>query len=395
MAMGRDARGFSVVELVVASALLLVVVGVGLRHVGASDSAFDTQNEAADMQQRLRAALDAVQRDLADAGAAGALGATGTALTSWAPAVWPMRLGLHGADPPGTVRADVITMLTAVPLPAVASTAMVPVAAQSGGLRVTPRPGCPPLSATCGLEVDTDVLVADGEGAFDLFTITDVTPPTLWIRHNMPDSPRVYPVGSVVMPVRSRTYYVRQPSAGRPPQLVKYEGGSGSESPVVDHVVALRIDYLGEPEPPRTRRPLSDPDGPWTTYGPRPPVADASVVPHVSGDSCLFAANGTALGAPKLATLGPADGPLVPLTPAQLTDGPWCPDAFAPNRYDADLLRIRSVQLTIRVEAALDALRGPAGLLFARAGSALVADRYAPDIELRARITPRNLVLGR
>lgn len=395
MAMVTDARGFSVVELVVASALLLVVIALSLRQVGASDSTFDTQTEAADMQQRLRAAFDAVQRDVVDAGAAGALRATGTALTTWAPAVWPMRLGLRAADPPGTVRTDVITILTAMPLPSVPSTAMVPVAAQSGGLRVTPRPGCPPLSATCGLEVDTDVLVADGEGAFDLFTITDVTAPTVSMRHDMPDSPRVYPVGSVVMPVRSRTYYVRPPSAGRPPQLMTYEGGSGPESPVVDHVVALTIDYFGEPQPPQMRRPLSDPDGPWTTYGPRPPVADASVVPHISGESCLFAANGTALGTPKLAALGPADGPLVLLTAAQLSDGPWCPDPLAPNRYDADLLRIRSLQLTIRVEAALEALRGPAGLLFARAGSALAADRYAPDLELRARITPRNLVLGR
>jgi hypothetical protein len=262
-------------------------------------------------------------------------------------------------------------------------------------MRVSAQPGCPPLSATCGLAEDTDVLLADAEGAFDVFTITDVTPPTLWMRHNTPDSAKVYPVGSAVMPLVMRMYSIRPPSSGRPSQLVKYDGGSGPESPVVDHVVAMTVEYFGESDPPRMRRPLSDPSGPWTTYGPRPPVADAGVVPHISGESCLFAANGTPFGTPKLPALGPAGGPLVALTEAQLTDGPWCPDSTAPGRYDADLLRIRSVQVTLRVEAALDALRGPAGLLFSRAGTARTPDRYAPDIELRARMTPRNLVLGR
>lgn len=395
MAMCTDARGFSMVELAVASTLLLIVLAVGLRHVNATDGAFDTQTERVDMQQRLRAALDALERDVAAAGAAGFPGGAGTALTTWAPALWPMRLGLRGADPPGTFRAGVLTILSATPLPSVASTTMVPVPAQSGGMRVSAQPGCPPLSATCGLAEDTDVLVSDAEGAFDVFTITDVTPPSLWLRHNTPDSPRVYPVGSIVMPIVMRTYSVRPPSFGRPSQLVQYDGGSGPESPVADHVVSMTVEYFGEPDPPRMRRPLSDPSGPWTTYGPRPPVADASVVPHISGESCLFAENGTALGTPKLATLGPAGGPLVPLTAAQLTDGPWCPDLSSPHRYDADLLRIRSVQVTLRVESALDALRGPAGLLFARAGTARAPDRYAPDIELRARMTPRNLVLGR
>lgn len=395
MEMRTDARGFSVVELAVASTLLLIVLAVGLRHVDFAGGAFDTQTERADMQQRLRASLDALERDVATAGAAGFLNGGGAALTTWAPALWPMRLGLRGADPPGTFRADVLTILSATPLPSVASTTMVPVPAQSGGMRVSTQPGCPPLSATCGLAEDADVLITDAHGAFDVFTITDVTPPTLWMRHNMPDSSKVYPVGSVVMPIRMRTYSVRQPSSGRPSQLVQYDGGSGPESPVVDHVVSMTVEYFGEPEPPRMRRPLSDPSGPWTTYGPRPPAADTGVVPHISGESCLFAENGTALGTPKLAALGSAGGPLVLLTGAQLTDGPWCPDATSPNRYDADLLRIRSVQVTLRVESALDALRGPAGLLFARAGTARTSDRYAPDIELRARMTPRNLVLGR
>lgn len=389
----HDARGFSAIELAVASALLLAVVALGLGSVDSTDGLFGTQSEWVDMQQRLRASLDALERDVADAGFAGSP-AGQTSPTTWPPAVWPMRLGLRGADLPGTFRADALTLLSAMPLPAVSAAAMVPVPAQSGGLRVTAQPGCPPLSATCGLRADMDVLVADAQGGFNFYTITDVTPPALWVRHNAPDAARVHPAGSLVMPTRMRTYFVRQ-TPGRPPQLMKYDGGSGPDAPVVDHVVSLSVEYFGEADPPRMRRPLSDPNGPWTTYGPRPPIANASVVPYISGENCLFAENGTALGTPKLAVLGPVNGPLVPLTAGQLTDGPWCPAATAPDRYDADLWRIRSLQVTLRVESALDALRGPAGLLFARAGTARAASRYAPDIELRARITPRNLVLAR
>jgi hypothetical protein len=86
---------------------------------------------------------------------------------------------------------------------------------------------------------------------------------------------------------------------------------------------------------------------------------------------------------------------LTPLASAQLQDGPWCPDETSANRWDADLLRIRRIGVTIRVEAALAALRGPAGVLFANAGSARTALRWAPDQELRFQVSPRNLNLER
>jgi hypothetical protein len=83
------------------------------------------------------------------------------------------------------------------------------------------------------------------------------------------------------------------------------------------------------------------------------------------------------------------------LTAAQVADGPWCPDETNANRWDADLLRIRKVGVTIRVEAALAALRGPAGVLFTNGGSSRAANRWAPDQEIRFQVSPRNMNLGR
>jgi type II secretory pathway pseudopilin PulG len=62
---------------------------------------------------------------------------------------------------------------------------------------------------------------------------------------------------------------------------------------------------------------------------------------------------------------------------------------------DASLSGMRSMRVTLRVEAAVAAARGPAGPWFVRSGSAHTARRWAPDVEMQVRVTPRNLNLDR
>jgi hypothetical protein len=100
---------------------------------------------------------------------------------------------------------------------------------------------------------------------------------------------------------------------------------------------------------------------------------------------------------PRLGVLGGdpiRPGPIA-LSRAQLTDGPWCPDTTHVNRFDADLLRVRQVVITLRVEAASEALRGPAGPLFSRGGRSTNALGWLPDRQIRLTVSPRNLSLGR
>ena len=81
---------------------------------------------------------------------------------------------------------------------------------------------------------------------------------------------------------------------------------------------------------------------------------------YPSGENCAFRID-EASGLPVARLPALADGAaLTPLTAAMLSDGPWCPDEANAKRWDADLLRIRKVGVTIRVEAAASALRGPA-----------------------------------
>jgi hypothetical protein len=86
---------------------------------------------------------------------------------------------------------------------------------------------------------------------------------------------------------------------------------------------------------------------------------------------------------------------LVKLAAAQLTDGPFCPNNTDGNRWDADLLRIRKVGVTLRVQSAVAALRGPAGALFTRGGTSRGGNKWVPDQELHFDLSPRNLNLGR
>ena len=112
-------------------------------------------------------------------------------------------------------------------------------------------------------------------------------------------------------PGTSHTYYVKKDSVTAIPQLMRYDGRE-SDVPLADHVTGLSLEYFGE------------------------------------------------------------DG--APFTPAMFQDGPWFPDETDRNRFDTDLLRIRRVRVTLRVQPMSRGLR-----------------RLLPDREIRFDVAPRNL----
>jgi hypothetical protein len=58
--------------------------------------------------------------------------------------------------------------------------------------------------------------------------------------------------------------------------------------------------------------------------------------------------------------------------------------------FDADLLQTRRIRVLLRVQASLDSMRGPAGVLFAHAGTSTSAERYLPDLEVSFDVALRN-----
>ncbi len=372
----------SLLELLVGMALLMTVTAGVFTVLNPAHGSFSRELEVADMQQRLRVASDVIYKDLLMAGAGAYAGTRAEPLGRRFAPVLPLRRGLTGGDPSGTYKGDTITVLY---VPAAAAQATIGSAMPAQSTSVT-LAGCPAADPSCGFSSGMDVLVYDEEGSYDPFTIVNAQGSTLRLQHNLIDNTISYHSGATIAEAVSRTYFLDRATW----QLMRYDGGSAAATPVVDHVVGFTVEYYGDPQPPQLTRSPSDPIGPWTTYGPRPPP---------DAESCLFQMVGGEQ-VPRLAVFG-GGAPLVKLDGSNLTDGPWCPDANDPNRWDADLLRIRRMAVSIRLEAALASLRGPAtvmfggGPAFTNPGTVKSSAKWIPDQELTFQVTPRNLNLGR
>jgi type II secretory pathway pseudopilin PulG len=126
--------------------------------------------------------------------------------------------------------------------------------------------------------------------------------------------------------VATHTYYLRPHPASDTFDLMLYDGIE-TDLPVVDHVVGLTFQYFGDP------------------------------------------------GSPKLLMSDDPDSDPVELNPAILVDGPWWDEKSGVRKFDADLVRLRCVAVTLRV-------RSPLG------------ERFVPDLEIRFRIALRNMMSG-
>jgi hypothetical protein len=374
--MRRLDAGFTLVELIVASGLTLCIAAAIFAAVHPGEAVFNVQSEAADMQQRLRVAVATLSSDLAAVGAG--IDTGGSPLIEHFPPLLPYRPGRTGADSAGTFRTDAITLMYVPSLTGQTSTATA-VPARAAEVEVNTTPGCPVTDASCGLSKVETVLIFDETGSFDRFRVAAVDGSRLSLEHTLPDSSKIYPPGSRIVAGVSRSYFLRAESAGAGFRLMRDDDGGGGAAPVVDHVVQLVFEYFGDPRAPA--RPL-------------PPEPERQTTSYPAGENCLFLRDGEANAVPRLPRLSSGED-LVQLSASLLTDGPWCPDSTAPNRFDADLLRIRKVGVTIRIESAIDAFRGPAGTLFSRGGTSTTARRFLPDQAVRLEIAPVNLGLGR
>lgn len=380
-------QGFSLVEMLVAVAIAIAITSAVFAMLDPAGAAFQTQPEAADVRQRLRASADALFGDIVAAGSASAM----SPLLDWplsaVPALFPMRIGRRGPDPAGSFSDSRIALWYANHSSAW-TTLAAPLSSADGSATIAIGPACPAGDASCGFRSGMSVAVFDRAGAWDLFSVIGVAGPVLSLQHNLRDGPAIYvPVDTVIADVTVRTYMSKGDPVGGMTQLVRYDGAGAADLPAVDHLAALQFEYFGDAQPPVA---IVDPvasEAVRATYGPSPPALGSTPTAYPAGENCVFARTAQGAVVSRLAAL--AGGPtLVPLSASLLTDGPWCPDASSPNRYDADLLRIRAVGVTVRVEAAITALRGPAGPLFTRAGTAS-RSRFVPDREVHLLVAPR------
>ncbi|HET9191706.1 MAG TPA: hypothetical protein VFO21_02440 [Vicinamibacterales bacterium] len=396
----QSEAGFSVAEMLIASAIMITVVGAVFSVMNPSQGMYRTQPEVTDLQQRLRIAADSMSKDLVMAGSGAYAGGMTGALSNYFAPVMPYRFGDPGAGiyfrlASGATDASDSISLFSVPSTAAQTTIREDMPQPSSELKVEAQANCPPAKTAqlCGFVEGMRAIIFDESGAWDPMVITNVQDAALHMQHKDPLS-KSYKKGAVVTMASLHTYYLLADDATKTYQLRHSDGIS--DLPLVDNVVKLEIEYYGDPRAPilLPNKPLSDPVGPWTTYGPKPPAlgVDNTNDTWGAGENCLYAVVSGA-HSPRLPNLAGGFGQ-VQLTRAMLTDGPWCPDGANAMRYDADLLRLRRVRIKVRVQAPTE-MRGPAGTLFRRAGTSGAGQHFVPDQEISFDVTPRNLNLGR
>jgi hypothetical protein len=345
-------NGFTLPDLLVALLLTLIVAGAALALVGVAQRAAAVVPEFVDQQQRLRVAAEALMRDLGAAGTGLDGGPSRGPLIRYLPPVLPRRLGLQGPDAPMTARADAITVLF---VPAtLAQSVTTGVLTTGARLTIASAPNCPSGAALCGLTSGAGVIVFDRRGAFDTYTVIDNAGSVV---RRATGPAYSYPAGLPVSEVEMVTYYFDAASH----QLRQYDGYQ-TDVPLVDNVVAMSFEYFGDPNPP---------------VSPKPPAGV---------ENCLFDASGALRSMPLLT---PDANGLAPLPLTMLADGPWCGEVGS-TPFDADLLRVRSIRVTLRIQAVSSGVRGQ-GPAFLQPGVARAAWRLVPDDSVSFVVSPHNL----
>jgi type II secretory pathway pseudopilin PulG len=346
-------RGYALVEVLVSAAIACAVLGVILQFAVAAQGAVRTQADVADLQQRLRVTAEAIRHDLLRAGAGPSHGAWRAPLADVFAPILPARAGTSGADAELSYHADRISI-----------TYVADAGPQTALLAAMPSPGAPLVLAgcpagPCAFAAGDRVLIFepfDARGAHEVFTVAAFDPAGPTLSASAPLT-RAYAAGSPVVGVIQHVYYLDRPGK----RIMMYDGDR-SDLPLVDHVVDLRFTYYGDPRP------------------------RASEPPPAGAASCAYAP-----GSPPVPLLEDLGGSALKVFPAaRLTDGPVCGEP--PYTFDADLLRVRRIGVTIRLETESTEFRG-SGPAFLTPGSSADANRMIPDLVVAFDVSPRNMAV--
>lgn len=212
------ARGFSLVELVIAMALMAMVGGAFMTLVLAGGSIARAQPEAWDVHQRARVAMQTLGAELALAGAGPDRGPKRGPLAASFP---PVEIGFDGSLTVWYVAARGGQASLASALPAGASEA----ALANAGDCPTPRPACAFRAGSAA------ILFRPG-GSRAALRIDEVRDVSLTFRAGPPS---LYPAGASIAEGEVRTYRV-DPIAR---QLLRRDEAIGTSFPVVDGVAAM------------------------------------------------------------------------------------------------------------------------------------------------------------
>lgn len=343
-------------ETVVSMAIVVVLLGAVFSLLDPAQGAVATQPQAADMQQRARAAFAGLHPELLMAGSGKGPGSR-TAL-GWLRA--PVVPGSMGRTPTGAGRADDPGFTLFYAPPGASGGRLdsgLPAGPREVLVSLTPGPGCrrPPR---CGVDRSGSALVFDRRGRSELFRVTQARGPAVGMRRLSAGPGDAFPPGASIVPVILRGYVLDR----RRGQL-RRRGATTVTLPFIDGVADLSVRYFGGALPVLT------------------PASSARDAAERVAAPCLVAAAG---GARPPGVPAP---PTRELTVAELTDGPWCGGGLP---FDLDLFRVRRVRIALRLRVPDDAWRGRDLLASGPPGSS-TRSGGVPDLMVRFDVAPRSL----
>lgn len=225
---GQGSQGFSVIELLIALAIVMALAGALAGVVEPARAVFDRVPAELDLLQRGRTAIDVISNALRSAGrnvaAMNELGSFADMVPAFA---------LTDPDESG----EAFSTLT-VTTPAVNGAQGILTADQAGafaGLTLGPTV-CPNVLEVCGFSPGTTAIILDGEGRHDLFEVASVVAGARTLTADGGLS-QAYPAGSAVIEIDRHTFSLAGQADGSF-SLIR-ETAAGAIQPVVDGVASL------------------------------------------------------------------------------------------------------------------------------------------------------------
>jgi prepilin-type N-terminal cleavage/methylation domain-containing protein len=215
-------RGFSLVELLIATAIMTTTAGVLLSLVMAGQSIARLQPEAADLQQRARIATQLLATELVRAGAGLDAGPWAGSLSDRFPPITPSP---DGGVTIWYVGGSIAQGLLAAPLQP-----------DDGGAAISIDPAC--AAASCGFADAATVLLFDATGCHDFARVEAAAGSTLTLRPATRTC--AYAARAAIAQGEVRTY--RVDAAAR--QLVRRDEATGLSVPLIDSVTAMTVEFL-------------------------------------------------------------------------------------------------------------------------------------------------------
>ena len=305
-------HGFGVLEWLVATVVVLLSLATLLGVLRIVQPQTAAAQRSVEVDQRLRSAVVRIADLLREAGGALPADPRPGALAWWLPPVFPQLRSVTGADGEFVAADDRFTVYRISPGRATALAS--PMALPTAPLELLLAGGCPAGRPACGFGPGDRIVVADVTGQYDTPVVGTVGPSAITTYAPARLSQAYGAQGATLVAGLDVDALAFEPASRR----LRLYRGSAAGMPFADVVETMRIRYFGDPAPPRA---------------PGAPGRASCVVDET--------------GAPRLPALAPTHGRYAELTPAMLSDGPAC--GAAPHRFDADLLRVRAVRVTLRM----------------------------------------------